>query len=150
MSEIKTLYTDKALTEALYPRTKFNAVSDDNGNVLGNVASLQYTKVMSGVDDIEIKSGYWAIDTSKLLAHLVGSTNTTYVASENCFIVGTLWIFMAGNLPSLNGVPLFAQGGINLTYEPFSMYLSKGDALEMCSQSNAPYNIKVFGLKEVK
>lgn len=62
MSEIKTLYTDKALTEALYPRTKFNAVSDDNGNVLGNIGTLNIKDVASGLDAIEIKGGGVKVD----------------------------------------------------------------------------------------
>lgn len=40
LSKITTLFSDEAKTDALYPRTKFNAVSDDNGNILGTIAVL--------------------------------------------------------------------------------------------------------------
>lgn len=44
--KIKTLFSDVAKTEALFPRTKTSAVSDDNGVgldvILENVATKEY------------------------------------------------------------------------------------------------------------
>lgn len=54
--KIKTLYSDKEKTEALFPRTKTNAISDENG--VGLDALL---------DRIESQVTYTAMMTDTLL-----------------------------------------------------------------------------------
>ena len=51
---IQTIYTDSANTNALYPRTKTTAVSDNDGNVLGNVAVYNATILSSGVNTVTV------------------------------------------------------------------------------------------------
>ena len=51
---IQTIYTDSAKTDALYPRTKTTAVSDNDGNVLGNVAVYNATTLSSGVNTVKV------------------------------------------------------------------------------------------------
>lgn len=53
-TRITTLFEDEANTNALYPRTKASAVSDDDGNVLGNMATYNMTDVASGVDQLHV------------------------------------------------------------------------------------------------
>ena len=53
-SKITTLFEDEAKTNALYPRTKASAVSDDNGNTLGNIATYGFTPVASGADPVKV------------------------------------------------------------------------------------------------
>ena len=49
--KIKTLYSDKEKTEALFPRTKTSAVSDDEGRGLDAILEdIQY-KISSGIID---------------------------------------------------------------------------------------------------
>ena len=48
--KIKTLYSDKEKTEALFPRTKINAVSDTDGTGLDAILdAVAYV----GIDDAE-------------------------------------------------------------------------------------------------
>jgi hypothetical protein len=52
--KVKTLYSDKAKSEALFPRTKVNAVSDSNNNSLE--AILNKVTYSSQIDNEEILS----------------------------------------------------------------------------------------------
>jgi len=51
--QIVTLYEDAAQTKAIYPRTKITAVSDENGNTLGNVAMFN-SEFIGDVEDHSI------------------------------------------------------------------------------------------------
>ena len=49
--KIKTLYSDKEKTEALFPRTKTSAVSDNEGRGLDAILEDIQTKISSGIVD---------------------------------------------------------------------------------------------------
>lgn len=51
---VTTLFSDSAKTNALYPRTKTSAVSDNDGNTLGNIAVWNALDVASGVDTVKV------------------------------------------------------------------------------------------------
>lgn len=53
-SKVTTLYEDSAKTNALYPRTKTSAVSDNDGNALGNIAVYNAETVVGGANPIQI------------------------------------------------------------------------------------------------
>ena len=40
--KVKTLFTDKEKTEALFPRTKLSAVSDENGVAFESMALITF------------------------------------------------------------------------------------------------------------
>ena len=49
--KIKTLYSDKEKTEALFPRTKISAISDDEGRGLDAILEDIQIKISSGIID---------------------------------------------------------------------------------------------------
>jgi len=51
-SYIKTLFEDENHTNAIYPRTKASAVSDNEGNALGNMATMNAQDVLGGIGTI--------------------------------------------------------------------------------------------------
>lgn len=51
---VTTLFSDSAKTNALYPRTKASAVSDNDGNTLGNVAVCNYAVTENNVSPINV------------------------------------------------------------------------------------------------
>lgn len=53
-NKITTLYEDSAKTTALYPRTKTSAVSDNDGNTLGEVAVYHAQDLASGVKGVDL------------------------------------------------------------------------------------------------
>lgn len=53
-SKITTLFEDSAKTNALYPRTKQNAISDADGNPLTEVGFYTSETVGNGVDNVKV------------------------------------------------------------------------------------------------
>ena len=54
MGKVTTLFEDSAKTVELYPRTKTSAVSDSDGNTLGDVAVWNALNVVSGVNAVKV------------------------------------------------------------------------------------------------
>lgn len=54
MANKVTTLIDVSTQDELYPRTKASAVSDNDGNTLGNVAVCNYTVAGSGVNPINV------------------------------------------------------------------------------------------------
>ena len=52
-----TTLLDSNNSDQLYPRTKFAAVSDDDGNLLGNIASYNGVDVLNDVEALDIGVG---------------------------------------------------------------------------------------------
>ena len=53
-NKITTLYEDSAKTTAIYPRTKASAVSDNDGNALGEVAVYHAQDLAGGVKGVDL------------------------------------------------------------------------------------------------
>jgi len=49
--KVKTLYSDKEKTEALFPRTKVSAVSDESGRGLDAIIADMESKIASNILD---------------------------------------------------------------------------------------------------
>lgn len=52
--QVTTLFSDSAKQNELYPRTKTSAVSDANGNTLGDLAVYNAFTIISGVNPISV------------------------------------------------------------------------------------------------
>lgn len=90
-SKIETLYTDSAKTNAIYPRTKVSAISDDEGKPLSDVISEINTAITNA-------GKFYGIDTTNILQSSGGAATLTaeydgiLVWKNNANGHGRLWI----------------------------------------------------------
>lgn len=89
--KVTTLLDANDNTIQLYPRTKTSAVSDDDGNSLGNIAVYNGQTLASGVNDIKIASKLIAIDGTNVLASDVQLTGGYTIPYDECFIIADLF-----------------------------------------------------------
>lgn len=76
---IKTLFSDSVKTEALFPRTKVKAVSDDN-NVGLNVL-LDNKQEKHKAVSVTLRAAGWVNQTQTVNVGVVSATNTVIVGS---------------------------------------------------------------------
>lgn len=92
-SKITTLFEDSAKTNALYPRTKQNAVSDADGNPLTEVGFYTADTVGSGVDAVVLDFPEFTIKGTAVLTVNRGSIeqqNIKYALTADRKI-GMIW-----------------------------------------------------------
>lgn len=148
-SKVTTLYEDSAKTNALYPRTKVSAVSDNNGNALEALLNAKQNQLVSGTNIKTVNGnsllgagdmavGFVGIDTSNLLATIPSGYNISYTATQDCYMFWTQSYYSSGRELTLNGVAL-ATENINVV-----LPLQAGDVIT-CGYNGK--TVKVFGLK---
>lgn len=148
---IKTIYDDAQHTNEIAPRTKFSAVSDDDGAILGDVASFTSTNVLSGANPIEVElQPKIFIDTNRILTSQYTNSDINYTATEDCVAFIRCRLGANASLGSmLDGVKLSAYSSWEMGN--IVMQLKKSQTLSLIGTrdgTSANSSLKVFGLKK--
>lgn len=145
-SKITTFYEDSAKENALYPRTKVSAVSDNDGNGLEALLNAKQNQLVSGTNiktingnsllgagDVEI-GGY--PDASNLIA----SSASSYTATEDCYVFCIVTTSNDTVKPTLDGVEIGHFYSQQTVYHTFSFPLKAGSTVSGVG------TIKAYGL----
>lgn len=95
-SQVVTLYEDKAKTNALYPRTKLSAISDDDGKALSETISELNTKTRINYLRPELQT------QTKNGVTVTNNGDGTYTLNGTA--TDTIWTFIFGTITLNKGV----------------------------------------------
>lgn len=157
---VTTLFQDAEKTKAVYPRTKFSAITDQDGNPLGSVATLNMEDV-SEVGEVNLIAGYDGNEDSAILKNVNGvqvlpqaslngidvnnvlasysNASIDYTATEDCIV----WITVDSSMatPTIDGY-VFPH----YTFFDYSqIYLKKGQNIKTTLSSTG--KAIVFGIR---
>ena len=105
-SKVTTLYEDSAKTNALYPRTKASAVSDNDGNVLGNIAVYNAETVVGGANPIKIGVDMDLLWTNASPTSSFGA-QTISLDLSNYNLVGIIYVAENGTQVNISTTNMF-------------------------------------------
>ena len=158
-SKVTTLFEDSAKQNALYPRTKVSAISDNSSNSLQQLLDAKQATLVSGTNIKTVESTSLLgsgniplprfIDTSDLIVEYNSTSTPNYVNNNEDTAVVTWGGSSSKRDIIINGVVVAGvpNGESNTAFA----YLKKGDTVEIKDGINGSVptamHLRVYGLK---